>query len=119
VITVDEVARVLRSTHFAFQDERELQDAIADVMAGAGASVEREVVLSNRERIDFMLPGGVGIEIKIKGSISEVTRQLHRYAQLPAIAGLVLVTTRMRLANLPDAMAGKPLRSVVILAGLG
>jgi len=116
---VDGIAFLLRSARFSFQDEIELQDGIAEVLTKAGIPFEREVILSPKDRIDFMVaPAGTGVEIKIKGSVTEITRQIHRYAQLPAITGLVLVTTRMRHINLPMEMAGKPVRVVVIMAGL-
>lgn len=119
-MNVEHLSACLRSQRFAFQDEAELQDAIAAVFQRDGIGFEREVRLSPKDRIDFMVaPAGTGIEVKIDRSISEITRQLHRYAGLPQISGLVLVTTKMRLANLPAVMNGKPIRSVMLMTGIG
>ena len=61
--------------------ELALQDAIALAFTAAGIAFEREVHLSAEDRVDFMVEGNVGVEVKIAGGLSEVTRQLHRYAQ--------------------------------------
>jgi hypothetical protein len=75
---------------------------------------EREVVLSRAERIDFLLVGGIGIEVKIGMSISALTRQLFRYANLEAIRALVVVVTSNRLSNLPREINGKPVLTVLL-----
>jgi hypothetical protein len=69
-------------------------------------------------RIDFYLPEHrYGIELKVKGSPSEVLRQLHRYAQCPQIAALIFVTGRPRLAFAPMALNGKPVLTASIWDG--
>ena len=69
-------------------------------------------------RIDFYLPGsGTGLELKIKGSPSDVARQLYRYCLSPDIASLILLTPRHRLARMPETMNGKPLLSVSLSWG--
>lgn len=100
---------------FTFADERELQDGLAIVLEPLGAV--REVRLGPTDRIDFLLPVGVGVEVKIDGSLPALTRQVHRYAQREEIAALIIVTSRRRLADLPDEMNGKPVR-VVLVGGL-
>jgi hypothetical protein len=69
-------------------------------------------------RIDFYLPdSGTGLELKIKGSPSDVARQLYRYCLSPNIASLILLTPRHRLARMPETMNGKPLLSVSLSWG--
>lgn len=97
---------------FTFADERELQDGLAIVLAPLCAV--REVRLGPTDRIDFLLPGGVGVEVKVDGSLLALTRQVHRYAQRVEISALLIVTSRRRLAALPDEMNGKPVRVVVV-----
>ena len=84
-----------------------LQDAIAAAFTAEGVAFERELVLSPKDRIDFLCAEGVGVEVKIGGSLSDVTRQLHRYAQSDRIASLVLVSNRMRLLTIPRVLNGK------------
>jgi len=94
--------------------------AIAVVLEVTGSSdvaalgAQREVRVGSADRIDFLLPGGLGVEVKINGSLSGLTRQVHRYAQREEISALIVVTTRHRLAQLPDTMHGKPVRVVKV-----
>lgn len=55
---------------------------------------------------------GTGIEVKIKGSLTEVTRQVHRYAQSEQVESLILITARGSHRGLPREMNGK--RVIVI-----
>lgn len=93
-----------------------LQSAIAATFEADGLSFEREVRLSDRDIIDFLV-GGVGVEVKIDGSLSAVTRQLHRYAQSDRVALLVLVTTRMRHRAVPRELNGKRVDVVHLIGG--
>lgn len=112
---VHTVTRILRSHRFRYQDEADLQRGIAEALAEYGP--EREVRLSADDRIDFVL-WRVGIEVKIKGGISPLTRQLLRYAQSPDVDALVLVTSRRQYAlQLPRVLNGKPLH--VVDVGMG
>lgn len=112
-----EVAELLRSHRYRFNDERELQDGIELALRATGVAYEREVRLEATSRIDFMVKD-VGIEVKIAHSATALLRQLHRYAQIPAIRELVVVTRRLHHAQLPDTLGGKPLHVVALLAGL-
>jgi hypothetical protein len=113
-----DVAALIARHRFRFVDERELQDGIALVLSRAGLPFRREASLGpKRGTIDFLLDApALGIEVKIKGTLAEVTRQLHRYAGDPSIDELLLVTSVARLARLPDTMEGKPVRVAHLLA---
>ena len=111
---LEEIANLLRSHSFCFSNEAELQSGLA--VALAAFEFRREVGLSSRDRIDFLI-SDIGLEVKVEGSLAAVTRQLHRYSEFPEVGALILVTTRMRHAiGLPVAMCGKPLRIHVISA---
>lgn len=110
-----DIERAILAHRFAFSNEEDLQAGVALSLTEAGIPFEREAILSRQDRIDFLLPGGVGIEVKLDGSISALTRQLHRYARLDAIAAIVIVVTRTRLLNLPLEIAGKPLHRVLVM----
>ena len=100
---------------YNFSTEEEFQTGLAKALASGGVEFRREVILSKRDRIDFMIEDGVGIEVKIDGSISALTRQIFRYAELPEINGLLVVVSANRLANLPTEINGKPVHSVRIM----
>ena len=93
-----------------------LQDLIAEVLARAEIAFEREVRLSAHDRIDFVC-GSIGVEAKVDGSLTAITRQLHRYAQSDRLAHLMLVTTRMRHLTVPRSFNGKRVEVVHLIGG--
>jgi hypothetical protein len=111
------VAATIRRHRFPFGDEDQLQEGIAAALAAAGFAVEREVRLRARDRIDLLVDGRVGVEIKIDGATRRVLSQLRRYAEHDQVAELVLVT-RCARHQVPRSMNGKSV-TVVNLAGVG
>ena len=100
-------------------DERELQERIAVALAratgipGGVDDVTREHRLDARSRPDFLVwtgaATGIAVEVKIAGSPQDVLRQLLRYAEHPAVSGVLLVTTRSRHRGIvPAELLGKP-----------
>lgn len=114
---VELIVQLIQGHRYQFCDERELQEGLAAVLGPVMPGLTREHVASPHDRLDFLLPGGVGIEVKVDGSLAAVTRQLHRYAQRDEITALLVVTSRRRHARLPDVLNGKPVR-VVVVGGL-
>lgn len=106
-LTAKAIADSLRTGRFRFSSEAQLQESIAEVLTAAGIPFEREVRLSAHDRADFLC-GVVAIEVKIAGSLAALTRQVHRYAALPQVGAILVVTSRHRLAGLPDQLQGKP-----------
>ena len=119
----EEVATFLSGWKYNFDSEQDLQrgiwEAIQRVYANPTESWQREYRLSEEDRIDFFYTDfGIGVEAKISHSLTALTRQLHRYAQHEAIRGLVLITPKTRLTNLPDRINGKPIRIVNLMSSL-
>lgn len=108
-----DLARSLRG----FPSEEALQSAIAAALAARGVPFEREVSLSRADRIDFVVLGRVGLEVKVGGALAAVTRQLHRYAQSERLAALMLVTTRTRHLAVPSSLNGKHVWKVHLIGG--
>ena len=73
-----------------------------------GLEHEHEVRLDDHSRIDFLTAAGVGIEVKIAGSVEDVLRQLIRYSQHPRVQALVLVTTIAAHRVMPRELGLKP-----------
>lgn len=115
-MTVVDVAAAVRSFRFRFASEDELQAAIAEGLKLRGFAVEREVRLDERSRIDLLVDGTVGVEVKVAGQAAPVTRQVARYLVSDRVEGLVLVTSSAR-HYLPPEIAGKPVE-VVTLRGV-
>lgn len=103
---MEEIHRAIENHRYRYANEAELQDAIARVLDDACFQFRREVRLSDRDRIDFLVDG-IGIEVKIKGSGSALVRQVYRYLQHEELQALIVVTTRVR-HSLPSEIRGKP-----------
>lgn len=105
--TLADVAAIIALKSHTWNTEAELQESIAETLKAAGLEVTREVALSGGlGRIDLMI-GDLGIEVKIKGSWQQLTRQVMRYSHAPEIKALLVVTTKAAHArNVPLASNG-------------
>jgi len=110
------IAAALANTSFRADNEAVLQDAVAARFDQCRIEYEREVRLSGKDRIDFLV-GNIGIELKVDGSLANLTRQLDRYAMSERIAELLVVSTRRTLCRVPTELRGKPV-SVICVGGL-
>jgi len=115
-MTPSELAGLISRVRFRFSTEADLQAGIDEVLGRAGVSREREYRLTRSDRIDFYLPKqGMGIEVKVDGGTSDLTRQILRYAESSEIRSLVVITSRMRHAvQLPRYVNNKPLQVITV-----
>jgi len=88
------------------KDEYLLQDIIAKALDDAGITYSKEYKLAPRNRIDFLVDGGIGIEVK-KGKpyTRQVVEQLKRYAAFSEITAIILVVERN--LDIPKEINGK------------
>lgn len=117
-MTAESLALAIVKHKFNFNNEKELQGGIAQVLSKLNIEFKAEVKLTARDRIDFLC-GDIGIEIKTNdsaggASLSSVTRQLWRYTEHEEISSLILVTTRSKHRNLPQELNGKSLYVVYL-----
>lgn len=108
--SLDQVLELLRGYRYDASTEAAFQQAVELRLSIAGMAYEREARLSARDRIDFLVDGGIGVELKVNGATNDVMRQLLRYAESDKISALVLVTTRALHQAMPPSMNGKPVR---------
>lgn len=85
------IAHICQTSRINVSTEQAAHNALADALARAGLAPEREVNLTQNDRIDIMVDG-VGVEVKIKGSRRDIYRQLQRYAASDRVSALVLAT---------------------------
>ena len=117
-MTGEAFVALVRSRRFRWSGEEDLRDGLEAVLREEGVAHERECVLGPKDRIDFLVDGGLGVEVKVARGVSAITRQLHRYAQHERIAALVLFTTSARLPLLlPPSLNGKPILSASLDGG--
>lgn len=91
--TVDEIVSALKSYVIPADNESAMQSVIERVMKIRGYDHVREVVLSDTDRIDFMV-GAIGLECKVAGTAAAVMAQCGRYLDHACIESLILVTTK-------------------------
>lgn len=102
-------------------DERTLQESVEQVLRVGNVPFVREAILTRGERVDFLVDGGIGLELKTKGSTNDIARQVQRYCGCEGITEVVLATTRfthaIALAEMPN-FNGKPVHVARLKAGL-
>lgn len=100
---------LLKQYNFNYTNESELQDGINEVFGTLEDAFISEHIISKADRIDFYWPGPqIGVEVKIKHSLSALTRQVHRYVQHESIRGILVVSGKIRLNEMPHIINGKP-----------
>lgn len=110
------LVEALRSVRFRFSSEEDLQLGIDQLLRKREIVFEREVRLGPHDRIDFLVEGGIGIEVKIDGSAAELGRQALRYALHERVREIVLVTTRASHRDQPPTLEGKPVTVVYLFS---
>lgn len=112
------IVTLLGAYRYRFQSERDLQDGLEQVLVAAGVSYQREFVLDASSRPDFLLAGGVVVEVKIAQGARALARQVDRYARHADVTAIIVVTQRRHLGALPRSIDGKPVDIVVLRGGL-
>lgn len=124
-VLLNQVAAIMRAlpANTPAYTETAFQNAIAGALLNKlpGHVIKRELVLGPNDRPDFGLVMDdhrwLAVEAKIKGSTTEIERQLARYAQHRDIGAVLLVSTRTRHGAITaTTMNGKPVQVVIIAA---
>lgn len=90
-------------------DEAQLQEQIALALSRAGVDFTREARIGPRCRADFLLDGGVIIEVKAgRRARKDLLAQLSRYAACQTVTAILLVTNAP--LHPPKTLGGKPVR---------
>lgn len=99
---------VVNAQPYVYRSERDLHRHFIAVWRNAGVPVRHEVRLGPGRQIDFV-SRGVGIEVKVAGSSTEVHKQLQRYAAAGKLGALLLLTAcPSHLRELPKYGYGVP-----------
>lgn len=114
--TLPALAEVLARVSFRnCANESDMQKRIGAALSEAGIEHVREAPVRGG-RIDFLV-GTIGVEVKIKGSLSDLTRQASAYTDEPGITAILVVTTRFAHRRLPETMGGKAIRVLCVGGG--
>lgn len=134
--TADAIAEIrshLAGYVFRVRTESELQEWVTNILRAAGITVAREVrVATDRGdgaagRLDILakVPGPddkvtrIVLELKLGASAAAVERQAQRYAMMPDVDAVIVVTTSQRLAselsnNGGPTLGGKPFHAIAV-----
>lgn len=85
--------KLLSKHRFTLSHEKALQAEIGALLTANKIEHSREVKLSDRDCIDFLI-GNVGMEVKLKGAAMAIYKQCERYCGYPEVGELILVTNR-------------------------
>jgi hypothetical protein len=108
---VEIIRAALAKYRLTFADEKQLQDQLAKIFLAEGLHFNREVSISPKDRLDFLIQE-IAIEVKVGGSEESHLRQMKRYNDHPMVAGTLLISTRKY--NLPETLSGKPVAGISI-----
>lgn len=97
---------MLSDYEIRWQNELDLQDALAKILLERGVAFEREARLSQGNVVDFLV-GRTAIECKTDGSLTSLTRQIFRYLRHPDVDEVLVVTTKATHLPVARKMAGK------------
>lgn len=106
-MTPETLVQHLRRQRYRVGQEAWLQADIEGALAAMDVEFKREARLTARDRIDFLVQGGIGIEAKARCSPRQIFRQLERYAAHDTITSLILISGTA--TGLPAIINGRPL----------
>lgn len=114
-MTVDRVIAALRGLRLhTVAREDVLYGVVELALVGEGLVFRPQVRLGPGARIDYVVEGDLGVEVKAGPvAFAPMVRQLERYAASGIIESLLLVTER-GLPGLPERLLGKPVHQVAL-----
>lgn len=110
----DQVRVALCGYAYRFGSEIQLHEGMVQALTEAGLNFQREFIAGPNDRFDFLVEGGIVVEAKIKGSLSQALIQCKRYAERDDVTSVILATTR-HWGNTPDdtlTVNGKTIRVI-------
>ncbi len=106
----EDLADLLKKYRLRWSREKDLQDGVEQVLRCEDVPFVREYCFDAANRVDFWLPDfGIALEIKIKGSLTDVALQLSRYAEFIEVREILLLTAVRAHASVPRRINNKPI----------
>ncbi|WP_053764435.1 hypothetical protein [Leptospirillum ferriphilum] len=116
-MNLDSLETLLSSHRYRFSSERDLQNGIDEVLQTSGLSYSREFSLGVADRLDFLVDG-IALEVKIKGSLPDLIRQIARYARHKDVREILVVGTPRWIPQVPASIEGKPVYGLRLVGSL-
>lgn len=117
-VNLEALLASLKKYKFRFFDEEGLQSGLSKVFESQNIPFVREKSLNRADRPDFLVAGGIAIEVKIKGSLAQFLRQASRYLEDPRVQILVIIGTPAWISKVPAALHGKPIYKHRLISSL-
>lgn len=121
MITIDNFGEIIATHKFRYSNEKDLQKCLEELFTALNIPYEREVRLSNKDIIDFVVEldiGRIGVEIKVDGARNSLLRQISRYLSHDSITAIFVIGSPYWLNNLPIQLNGKGVYRYRILTGI-
>lgn len=107
---VSRLSAALADRRLDLSNEKATQREIGEALQSAGIDFQREHRLAPGDIVDFFLPDGIALEVKLRYSRREIERQIRRYAKHDTVCALVLATATA--IHLPADIDGKPVHVI-------
>lgn len=102
---IETIVALIRSARIDLSNEKRAQADLGKVLSDAGIAFEREVRLSEKDVVDFLVEG-IAVELKLKGAKKmDVFKQLRRYSKHDRVTALILASNMSM--GLPQQIEGK------------
>jgi hypothetical protein len=102
---VSDLLNLFKRNKFTLEDEKTLQAQIALKLNTNGFPYLREFHLDEKNIPDFIVNENIVIEVKLKGTATQIYYQCERYCKFDEVRALILVTNKSM--TLPTSINGK------------
>jgi hypothetical protein len=116
-ISITELRKVIDTYRFRYTTEQDLQNGIEEVLRNNGIDYRREESISKADRPDFLV-GCIAVEVKTKGSLSALLRQIARYATHENVESILVVGTPRWIHAIPQTLGEKEIHSLRLIGSL-
>jgi hypothetical protein len=100
--------------------ETQVQDAVASLLASLDIPFLREAKIGPGSRIDFLVWGHIGLEVKKgKPNAVKVRRQLERYSNSGVLRRLILLSVRGLSTPPPSVVSNMPVHYISLMRERG
>nr|EES53262.1 MAG: hypothetical protein UBAL3_80150051 [Leptospirillum ferrodiazotrophum] len=117
-LTSPDLISSLFRLRFRYTTERDLQNGFEKVFLEKDIPFVREYPVTTADRLDFWVDGGIALEVKIKGSLPDLIRQIARYARHKDVREILVVGTPRWIPQVPATIEGTPVYGLRLVGSL-
>lgn len=112
------LSQIFEGVRFRFGSEVDLQNGVELLLQRSKIAYAREKALTAKDRPDFLVDGGIAIEIKIQGTFAQAVRQIDRYAKHESVHSILVIGSPAWINRIPAFIGGKPVHAIRITESL-